>query len=51
MGKLRELFKVRKPGNGDAVQKSLMSKKSGPAITNKGGSVPNGGNKKPVGGK
>lgn len=51
MAGLRSLFKVRKPGNGDAVQKSLMSKKSGPAITNKGASVPNGGSKKSVGGK
>lgn len=48
MGGLRSLFKVRKPGNGNAVQKSLMSKKTGPAITNKGASVPNGGTKKSV---
>ena len=43
--KFRSMFKVRKPGNGDAVQKNLMSKKAGPEITNKGKSVPNGGKK------
>lgn len=45
---LKSLFKVRKPGNGNAVQKNLMSKKTGPAITNKGNSVPNGGKKTSV---
>jgi hypothetical protein len=44
----RELFKVRKPGNGDKVQKALMSKKSGPKIGNKGMVVPNAGIKKAI---
>jgi len=49
MGKLRELFKVRKPGNGDAFQKQAEA--AGRAkldITNKGMVVPNGGKKTSV---
>ena len=47
MGGFRSLFKVRKPGNGNAVQNNLMSRKTGPAISIKSG-TPNGGEKKSV---
>ena len=45
--KLRQLFKVRKPGNGDAVQKNLNNT-SKITIADKGKSVPNGGDKKSI---
>lgn len=45
----RSLFKVRKPGNGQAVQNSFANNsKKRITITDKGKSVPNGGDKKPV---
>ncbi len=47
MGKFRDMFKVRKPGNGDAVQKNLNNT-SKITIADKGKSVPNGGEKKSV---
>lgn len=34
----RDLFKVRQPGHGDKVQKSLTSPKKGPSISSKNSS-------------
>lgn len=49
MGGFRSLFKVRKPGNGDAVQKKFeKATRAKITITNKGNSVPNGGDKKSI---
>lgn len=44
----KSLFKVRRPGNGQKVQDALMSKKTGPEITNKGSKAQNGGDKTSV---
>lgn len=47
--KLRQLFKVRKPGHGDAVQKQFEKAAAAKvSVTNKGTSVPNGGEEKGV---
>ena len=49
MGKFRNLFKVRQPGNGSAVQKQIADqRKDRITITDKGKSVPNGGEKKSI---
>lgn len=49
MGKLKELFKVRKPGNGDAFQnKAEAATRAKISITDKGKSVPNGGQDKSI---
>ena len=46
---LRDLFKVRKPGNGNAVQKLFeAATRAKISITDKGKGVPNGGEKKSV---
>jgi len=46
MGGFRSLFKVRKPGNGDAFQKKAESAgRAKLSITNKASKVPNGGKK------
>lgn len=47
--KLRQLFKVRKPGHGDAVQKQFEKAAAAKVeVINKGKSVPDGGTKKAV---
>ncbi len=44
MGKFRDLFKVRQPGNGNAVQKTFEKfTRAKITITDKGKGVPNGG--------
>ncbi len=44
MAGFRSLFKVRKPGNGDAFQKKAeRAARAKISITNKGNKVPNGG--------
>ncbi len=44
--KFRQLFKVRQPGNGQAVQDAFQKQtKQRVTITDKGKSVPNGGDK------
>ena len=49
MGKFRDLFKVRKPGNGDAVQKGFEKAAQAKLdVTNKGKNPPDGGTKKSV---
>lgn len=49
MGKFRDLFKVRKPGNGNAVQKTMeRAAQAKLVVTNKGKNPPDGGTKKPV---
>lgn len=46
MGKFRDMFKVRQPGNGGSVQKQIADqRKDRVSITDKGKSVPNGGQK------
>lgn len=45
----KSLFKVRKPGNGDAFQKKAeAAARAKIEITNKGNGVPNGGEKKSI---
>lgn len=45
----KNLFKVRKPGNGNAFQKKAeAATRAKISITDKGKSVPNGGDKKSV---
>ena len=49
MGKFRDLFKVRQPGNGDAFQKKAeAATRAKITIIDKGKSVPNGGEKKSI---
>ena len=47
--KFRDMFKVRQPGNGDAVQKDMeKAAQAKLSIEDKGKSVPNGGTKTEV---
>lgn len=49
MGKFRDLFKVRKPGHGDAFQKKVEAAgRAALNVINKGKSVPDGGKKTSV---
>lgn len=49
MGGFRSLFKVRKPGNGNAVQKGFeRAARATLKVINKGKSVPDGGKKTSV---